>query len=251
MAGLLRRGAVLLGPMSAKSKISRVILSTPFARRTSTIASWRQLSAPSAATLCPLWWIFLFHYIRNDRYPGPTRIEWCHASGNAHHTSAPRMACPRANGRIFRSFANSHAMPVPPTNVKGTSTGFGQCNAANTMPATNAATSGFWNAASSRLVTKEFSPTCCSRQNARYPPNRRGSIKWDGKRCTIPRNNPAKQISRELIPKKQAARFVAGHKLSARHPMVLGVSRRATKLTTSHAKNTRHVHGAAACNFQM
>lgn len=68
---------------------------------------------------------------------------------------------------MFRSVANNHAIATPPTNVSGTSTGFGQCNAANTTPDSNAAGTGFSNAANSRFVKNEFSPTCCSKQNAR------------------------------------------------------------------------------------
>ena len=191
------------------------------------------------------------HFPRNSPYPGPTRIEWCHANGNAHHTNAPKIACPSANTKIFRSFANNHAIPTPPTNVNGTNTGFGQCNNANTAPATNAAGSAFSNADSNRFITNEFSPTCCNKQNARYPPNRRISTKCSGRLCSIPRNNPAAKISRELTPKNKPARFAALHKLSPRHPIVFGVSRRATKLATSHTTITHHVHGAANCNFQI
>jgi hypothetical protein len=104
-------------------------------------------------------------------------MEWCHASGNAHHTSAPKNACPNASGKMFRSVPNSQAIAVPPTNVSGTSTGFGQCKAPNNTPATRAAGPNFSNAANNRFVKNEFSPTCCNKQNARYPPNLFGSTK--------------------------------------------------------------------------
>jgi hypothetical protein len=46
------------------------------------------------------------------------------------------------------------------------------------------------------------------------------------------------------MPKNHADRFVALHKLSARHPIDFGVSLRAKKLTASHTSITRQVHGA-------
>lgn len=87
--------------------------------------------------------------------------------GNAHHTKAPNIACPSASGSMFRSLANNHAIATPPTNVKGTSTGFGQCKAAKITPATPAAGTGLSNARSSRFITSEFNPTCCNKQKAR------------------------------------------------------------------------------------
>jgi hypothetical protein len=152
---------------------------------------------------------------------------------------------------MFRSVANNQAISPPPTNVNGTNTGFGQCNAPNKAPATTAAGTGSSNAAINRFVKNEFSATCCSKQNARYPPNLRGSIKCEGNRCSMPKNSPAKQINRELIPKNQADRFVARQRLSARQPIVFGVSPRAKKLTASHTSITRQVHGADSCSFQM
>ena len=178
-------------------------------------------------------------------------MEWCHASGNAHQTSAPRMACPRVSGRMLRSRANNQAMAVPPMRVSGTSTGFGQCSALNINPATTAAEDGFSKAASSRFVKKEFRATCCSRQKAKYPTKRRLSIKCSGKRCSIPRNSPIRQIATEVPAKNQKARRVARPRLSSRHPSVLGVSRRRRKLTASHTKNTRQDQDTAACSRQM
>ena len=93
-------------------------------------------------------------------------MEWCQATGKAHHTSAPRIAWPSVNGRMFRAVPKSQAIATPPTNVSGTNTGFGQCNAAKITPATTAADRGFSNARSRRFITNEFSPTCCNRQNA-------------------------------------------------------------------------------------
>jgi len=190
-------------------------------------------------------------YFPSVQYPGPTRIEWCHAIGNAHHTSAPKIACPSASGKIFRSRANSHAIAAPPTNVSGTSTGFGQCSAANKTPPSSAAGTGFPNAASKRFVKNEFSPTCCNTQNAKYPTNFRGSLKCVGNRCSIPKNNPAPQTA-ALAPAKNPHAFrVAAQRLSPRHPIVFGVSCRSKKLATSHTTNTHQVAGSSACPRQM
>jgi hypothetical protein len=83
---------------------------------------------------------------------------------------------------MFRSRANSHAIAVPATNVSGTSTGFGQCSAANKTPAITAAGTGLPNASTKRFVRNEFSPTCCNTQNAKYPTNFLGSLKCVGNR---------------------------------------------------------------------
>src|SRR6516225_8792066 len=178
-------------------------------------------------------------------------MEWCQARGKAHHTSEPRIAWPNVNGKMFRSFENSQAIPAPPINVKGTSTGFGQCNTPKIVAATRTAFSGFSNAASSRFVRNELSATCWRRQNARYPPKRFMLIKWAGKRWSMPRNSPPIQIRMEHTPKKQSARFVADHRLSARQPIVLGVSWRARKLTSTQTTITAHVQGSLAWSFQM
>ena len=45
-------------------------------------------------------------------------------------------ACPTANGRMFRTRPNIQAITAPPTNVSGTSTGFGQWHAAKITPVT-------------------------------------------------------------------------------------------------------------------
>jgi hypothetical protein len=142
-------------------------------------------------------------------------------------------------------------MAIPPTSVNGTSTGFGQCSAANAIPAVTAAAHGFSNALSSRFVKNEFSPTCCSRQNAMYPNKCFGSVKCAGARFSIPRKIPITQIPSAAGKKNRPARFVATHKLSARHPSVFGVSLRNTALAPSHTTNTHHDAGTCTCNFQM
>src|SRR5581483_6431120 len=92
------------------------------------------------------------------------RMKWCQASGKAQETSAPRMAWPRASGRILRSAAKSQAITVPPMKVSGTRTGFGQWSAAKREPARREAHTGFCVAARKRLVRYEFRATCWSRQ---------------------------------------------------------------------------------------
>src|SRR5258708_35604578 len=93
---------------------------------------------------------------------------WCQATGNAHHSSEPSKACPAARGRMFRWRTNIQAIAVPPINVAGTSTGFGQCKAAKIAPATELASQRLSMSDASRFVKKELSATCCIRQNAKY-----------------------------------------------------------------------------------
>ena len=76
-------------------------------------------------------------------------------------------ACPTANGRMFRTRPNIQAITAPPTNVSGTSTGFGQWHAAKINPVTPPLIHSFcMSVIVMRLWTSELSATCCNRQNA-------------------------------------------------------------------------------------
>src|SRR5215471_10345021 len=67
----------------------------------------------------------------------------------------------------------------------------------------------------------------------------------------MPSNSPAVHTRMPDTPKNQSARLVAGHRLSARQPIVFGVSRRARKLRATQAAMAAQVQGWFACSFQM
>ena len=69
---------------------------------------------------------------------------------------------------MFRWRANIHVMAVPPIKVAGTSTGFGQCKAAKSAPATELASQRRLMSEASRFISKELSAICCIKQKAKY-----------------------------------------------------------------------------------
>ena len=85
--------------------------------------------------------------------------------GNAQETSIPRSTCPKTSGRMFRTRPNIHAIAVPPKNVSGTSTGFGQWHIAKISPVRAAAAHSLRTSDIMRLCSSELSATCCSKQN--------------------------------------------------------------------------------------
>ncbi len=161
------------------------------------------------------------------------------------------MAWPSTSGRMFRSRANNQHITVPPIKVSGTNTGFGQCNAPNSKPPTNAAISGFRKAASRRFVVNDCNAICCSRQNAKYPTKRFGAMKWTGVRWSAPSATPTRPSISKKRKKVGAARRVACFRLSTRHPIVFGVSRCSAKLSKSHTGKISQVLGLASCHRQM
>src|ERR1700680_2153145 len=84
--------------------------------------------------------------------------------GNAHQTSEPSSDWPTASGRMFRSHKNNHAIAVLATNVKGRSTGFGQCKALKIAPASKPASQRRLRRETRRFVKRELRAICCTRQ---------------------------------------------------------------------------------------
>jgi len=137
------------------------------------------------------------------------------------HTSAPKIACPSASGKIFRSCAkNATPSPSAHKTSAGTSTGFGQCSAANKTPAISAPAPAS-QMPQQAIRQKRIQPTCCNTQNAKYPQTSAAPLSASAIAAASPKTIPRRKTAALAAAKNTTALRVAVQRLSARHPHCL------------------------------